>query len=461
MSRPPGATRTVADWVVSSPSRDLPSAVLEQAKRHIIDTVGVTVAGAQSPAANIVGHWAITQDAGGRSTVLGRGAAVSARTAALVNGVAAHALDFDDQSYSELGHASTVVLPAALAACEDAGLGGRALIVAYLAGMEVAGKLGAAMNPDLFRRGWHTTGVVGALASAAACAVPLQLTGRQAADALGIATVRAGGMRANNGSLTKAYQAGQAAEAGIVSAQLAQHGLDASPDILGAPDGLIQIVNDGVFSADPLDHLGAPFDVLDPGVMVKRYPACSALATVLDAVFDLAATADLRPENVDEIRCTMTPLAFHSVPITTPETPYQGKFSAPFCLAAAIVTGRVDLNTFTTRTFHDERIWHLMDRVELVADPGRGWAPPDAPEEATVRVTTTDGRQLERHCAHPVGSPSNRMSDAALEEKFLLCTSPVLGREYVGTLLDHLWQLESLSDLTSVHRLTRPLGTGV
>lgn len=438
-------------------AREAPREVVEQAKRHIIDTVGVTVAGAHSPAAEVVHGWATARDTGGRSSLLGRAEPASASTAALVNGVAAHALDFDDQSYSELGHSSTVVLPAALAACEDAGLDGRSLVAGYLAGMEVAGKLGQAMNPELFRRGWHTTGVLGALAASAACAAVWGLTGERTANALGIATVRAGGMRANNGSLTKAYQAGQAAEAGIVAVELALRGLDSSPDILGAPDGLVQIANGGIFSDDPLDHLGAPFDLVDPGIMVKRYPACSALATVLDAVFDMMATADVGPDDIDEIHCTVTPLAFHSVPIVIPDTPYQGKFSAPFCIAAAFVTGRVDLDTFDRRTLDDARVRRLMDRVTLTPDPQRGWAPLEAPEGTTVRVTTTGGAQIERTCAHPVGSPANPISDAALEDKFLRWSTPVLGRARAGALLDRLRELENLEDLRPIRELMRPL----
>lgn len=432
----PTLAEVVADWVVGCGPTSVPAAVAERAGVHILDTVGVMAAGAGSPAGTTFRSWLLGR-AGTPATASAVGIPdpVDAPTAALYNGICAHALDLDDQNYAVPGHSSTVVLPAVLAAAEDAGADGAALAAGFVVGTEVACRLGMALDPHHFQRGWHATATVGVFGAAAGCAAVYGCTAPEVVHALGLAAVHAGGIRANNPTMAKAYHVGQVAQAGVLSVQLAKAGVSASPTILEGRDGFAQTYNGGQLDPAPLHALGNPFALVEPGIMVKRYPACSGAAAAVDALLDVVRRTGLQPEDVRTVDCELTPLARAGMPNDQPETALAARFSLPYTLAAALLRGDVDIDAYTPETFADPGIHALAARVNVHTDPDAEWAPESGPEAATVTVHTSHGQTYEERRLQPHGAPADPLTREELEHKFLHCTRRVLADDDAAALL--------------------------
>src|SRR5256712_5056218 len=231
------ATARLAEFVVKTTLRDCPEAAIVQVRRAALDTLGVTLAGAGEPAA--VGVRGVVRAEGGTPlcTVFGTSLRTSPTWAALANGVAGHAHDFDDTNFALMGHPSVPLLATALACAEAETADGRAVVLGYLLGFEVSATLGSALNPDHYTRGWHATSSIGTLGCAAAAARILGLEPDQVRHALGIAASLASGLKENFGSMTKPYHAGHAARNGVWAALLAREGFTASDTALEGKQG--------------------------------------------------------------------------------------------------------------------------------------------------------------------------------------------------------------------------------
>lgn len=423
-------TAQLAAWSAEFPSSAIPEPTRTRATHHILDTFGAIVAGAVHPIpAMLLG----TGDAQGRTsggTIIGRAGLYRFEDCALVNAVSGHVLDIDDQSYSLMGHASVVVLPAILAAAEEAGVSGREVVDAFVIGVEVACKLGEALNPTHFRAGWHTTATVGAFGAAAACARIWKRPSQDVANAFGLVPIMAGGLRANNGTGAKSFQAGQAAQAGIKAVNLTRAGLDATHRVLEAQDGFVSTANAGSFDPSVLARLGDPFDLDSPGVMIKRYPCCSGLGAAIDAVKELRSGAPIDLAAIVRIECRVTPLAYRSLPYRIPQSGLQGKFSAPFTLAAAFIDGDVTNDTYRDDRTVDPDTRRLAELVELTCDETGGFAPSTGPEGAIVSITTGDGAVRTAIVPQPIGGPARPVDWDTLLDKFRTCAEPVVGSRW-------------------------------
>ena len=259
-------TRSIAEFIVSSRLDDIPARAREAAKRAMIDCLGVSLAGSREPCARIITR--LVGDAGGRpeATVIGTGLRVPATEAALANGTAGHALDYDDwhgRTGHFLGHASVALLPAILAVGEKVGASGARALESYAVGFEVGAKVGVALTSAHYVRGFHTTGTLGALRAAGAAAKVLGLTAEQTRHALGIAASQGSGLRANFGTMTKPFHAGHAARAGVLSGLLARDGFSASPDVLDGPLGVFAVFGEDLKRGQTvvLEKLGEPWEL--------------------------------------------------------------------------------------------------------------------------------------------------------------------------------------------------------
>ncbi|HEY7293731.1 MAG TPA: MmgE/PrpD family protein, partial [Dehalococcoidia bacterium] len=326
-------TRGYARFVTETGYERLGDAAVTAAKRAILDTLAVTIAGSVEPAARIALDLVRALGGSLQATVIGADERVSVTQAALVNGVAGHALDYDDVNYSLGGHPSVPLLPAVLALAEQLGAGGREALRAFVLGFEVECKLGRTQGASHYARGWHATSTHGTIGAAAAAAVLLGLTAEQTAMALGIAGSMAAGSRQNFGTMTKPLHPGRAAEAGLTAAMLAQRGFTADESMLEAPLGFIRL-----FSAaedhDPsvaLEKLGEPWEIVSPGIAVKKYPCCYNTHRALDGVLALRDEAGIAAEEVEavEVRLPVTSAAPLIHP--RPQTGLEGKFSMQYC----------------------------------------------------------------------------------------------------------------------------------
>jgi 2-methylcitrate dehydratase PrpD len=425
----------LAEWASGASFASLPHAVVEATVRSVVDLVGVAVAGTRTDLAGVLRAGSRGGRPGAGATVVCGGSGWDPERAALVNGALGHVLDFDDTSRALIGHPTTVVFPAVLGASElllgerGRDVPGAELVVGCAVGVEVAARLGRVVNPAMFQAGWFTTAVLGAIGAAAGAARVLGLDPGRTASALGLAGGLAGGTRANNGTMGKAYLAGAAARSGLEAALAARCGLAAAPDVLSGGDGLAWAharLALGPEALEALEDLGQRFEAQNPGLVLKRYPCCSAAAAPVDALLELLAEEGLSADAVVRVACRSTGLAARSLPFERPRSWREAQFSLPYCLAAAWTRGRLGLDAFSDAAVRDPGVEDAMGRVEVSFDledeTGRS-------EAALVAVWTRDGRRVERLVPYAAGSPERPLGEDELRDKFLSCAGTRWGTE--------------------------------
>jgi 2-methylcitrate dehydratase PrpD len=429
-----------------------PPAARQTAARALLDTVGVTLAGAAEPAARIVQHM-VAQNTGGACCVLGTGLRANAGDAALANGTAAHALDYDDMCFVSLAHPSAPLVAAALAAAEGAGATGRALLDAYVVGFELEGRLGRAMNPRHYQRGWHCTSTLGTIGAAAAASRLLGLEACATGHALAIAASAASGLKENFGSMVKPLHAGLAARNGVVAALLAQAGMTASAAAIDGPQGFLAAMDSERPSLEPFAaDLGVRWEIVDTGITVKLYPSCAGTHPALDALLDLQRREAFGADEVEAIEVGVDPIVPTILLYDRPANGLEGKFSMPFCAAAALVNGRVGIETFAADTLRDPAILAMQARVTMHIDPTLDAAAPSL-TQAKVTVRLRDGRTWTTSANGARGYPEHPASDEELATKFTSCATQTLSAEQAADALTQLRAIESVEDIRTLTML--------
>lgn len=450
-----GATLRLAEFIAKSRWEDLPPAAVAAAKRAILDSVGVMLAGSVEPPAVILQRVAASEGGSPLCTVLGTRLRTGGAWAALANGIAGHALDFDDMNFALLGHPSVPVLAAALAAGELSHADGRALIHGFLVGFEVETTLGETMNPAHYAHGWHATSTLGTVGAAAASARLLGLEPVETRNALAIAASEASGLKENFGTMTKPFHAGHAARNGILAALLAREGFTGAEIALEGPQGYLRVFGSQKEEITvALDGLGSPWKILSTGVAVKPYPSCACTHSIIAALLELRRTHAVRPEAVLEVTVGVNALVPNMLIHGSPRTGLEGKFSAEFCAALALVDGRVCIASFRDERTADPAIRSLMGRVKMVVDPS---IPGDLEHHVwtRVRVRLTDGRTLEISPREVPGHPRVPLSRDELVAKFTDCAGRVLPRDRVESVTEMLEGLDGCPDLRSLTAILR------
>jgi len=440
------ATARLGDFVTdASPPGDART----RAAIAVLDTVGVSLAGASEPASLIVRH--VVEDEGGDAcTVFGTRVRASMSGAALANGTAAHALDYDDMCFVSLAHPSAPLAPAILAAAESARLTGRAVLDAYVIGFEIEARLGRLMNPRHYQRGWHCTSTLGTLGAAAAVSRLLGLDATAAGHALAIAASEASGLKENFGTMVKPLHAGLAARNGVLAALLAKAGMTASERALDGPQGFLHALDsEGAGLDRAIADLGARWEIVDTGITVKLYPSCAGTHPSLDAILDLRRRERFTADDVERIDVDVDAIVPTILIYDRPATGLEGKFSLPFCAAAAVVFGRVGIDTFEAASLTNPAVASLMPRVAMRVDSSLdAGAPPLT--QARVHVRLRDGRVLTQHASGARGYPAQPASDDELDAKFLACAGRALSEAACRRALELLRRLDTLDDMRTL-----------
>lgn len=353
----------------------------------------------------------------GFARIWGRREATTVEGAALLNGTAAHVLDFDDASSPMSGHPSVALLPALMALGEVRDISAGRLASGYVVGLEIACKLGKALATTHYDRGWHMTSSVGTIAAAAACAHLLGLDVPATVSAIGLAVAQTAGTRANFGFDAKSFQAGQCGAAALRAVLLAERGFSASSSAIDGPAGYTSLYSGSEDISAELLKLGElPLEIERSGVEIKKYPACYAVHRALDGLFELKKEFGLKLDDIESVEIEtsyggLSPL-IRSAPINCTEA----KFSMGYAIAAALEDGVIGLSSFTDAAVHRPRLQSFIERVsasEAVGDMTPRWA--------SVSVRTKDGRLLSTHVDTLRGAPSNPLSDQELIEKITDC----------------------------------------
>src|SRR5690349_10125619 len=425
---------------------DLPPQAVHWAKVGVLDTVGVTLAGSAEPAAQILG--AIVAPGAGARLVLGSADRTSALDAALTNGTAAHALDFDDCNNTLGGHPSAPILPALFALADERPTDGRTFIAAYVAGFETECKLALGVNFHHYTKGWHATATLGVHGAAAAACHLLGLDARRTATALAIASSLASGIKANFGTMTKPLHVGHCARSGLFAALLAERDFTANAGAFEHNQGFLDVFNGpGTYdTAGILAHWGAPFDIVAPGIAIKQYPCCGSTHPALDVMLDLVRRHDLRAEVVARIECWTHARRLEHTNRPDPQSGLEAQFRVQYCLARALTDRAIRIEHFEEDAVRDSVVRAVLPRVHAAAYTTAQF-PADNHYGAAVEVTTTDGNVVAGRIDEAAGRTSGKpLPRERLREKFDNCVARALPRSRIAVLADTIERLDTVAD---------------
>jgi 2-methylcitrate dehydratase PrpD len=430
----------------------LPTEVVERIKLFVLDTLGVIAAAAEAPGIPEMNRLLLGWEGAGPSTMLIGKGRVAPPTAALANGAAAHAMDFDDNHDPGRVHCYAVILPAVLAAAEArGGVSGRDFITALATGVELQARLGLAA-PTSMSRGWHPTTVMGSLGAGAAAARVLDLRDGQFSDAVGLAYHQASGTRQalNDAVLAKRLGAGFASRSGTVAAFLAAAGLTGPTRFLEGEAGLFRLYEGGNVLPDALlQDLGQRWEIMTHSM--KPYPCCRCTHNVI-AIGQALHRECLSPQDIDSVVIGMSQTNEKIV-----GEPYDvgrnstvhAQFNACYCFATALIHGKVDLATFQPPQISDPAVSALAARTRVVVDDAIAT---DAMSPTRVTILRKDGQRIERFLEFMEGSPEQPMSDDEAIAKFSSCLEVGLGAapKVIKTLADKVLDLENCADVTEI-----------
>jgi 2-methylcitrate dehydratase PrpD len=452
-----GATEKIARFIVDTGYKSIPRDTVEKAKRTALDCVGAALAGVSEPVSQTITGYVKKLGGPAQASVLGAGVKVSVADAALANGCIAHALDYDDCGV-KIGHPSVLVLPAVLSLGEHLGASGQDILTAYILGLEIEGKLALHADFKLMQARLNHQTWYGSIGAAAACAKLLRLDAGKTRMALGIAGNFACGLSANHGSMAGAMAAGNACRNGVIAAQMAQEGITANPNIIEAKNGFYDtLVGPGHYDAERMaDGLGKPFYIESPGIGLKKYPSCYHTHRALDGIFQLLDEHRLGDKDVAEVDVGTSERAMRVLAFTEPATPYQAKFSMPYCIAAAVVDHQVTLETFTDHKFGDRDIIETRKKIHLSFPdvpiwPGLADVGPDTEFVGNpVTIRTTDGRTYNARVDIPRGDPALPLSDDELLVKYRDCGRSQLRPEDIERSVGLVLGLERVADIATL-----------
>jgi len=455
-------TDAVVEFVLGTEYEDVPEDVRVIMRRCFVDGAGLMVAGSTEESGRIIQNY--LREIGGEpeARVFGTSMVAPAHLAALANGVAGHAMDYDDTQlssypdrvYGLLTHPTCPVMPAAFALAEALGATGQELLAAFALGFEVECKVAEAIRPDHYVKGFHSTGTIGAIGAATAAAKLMGLDERQLRMCYGIVCSESAGLRANFGTMTKPYHCGRAAENGVVAARLAAGGYSADPAIFDGRWGFFQIMGGGRDEDHIVGKLGAPWSAVDPGVSIKPYPCGSLSHPAMDAARDLILENDVRPEQVRELRFGTTSRVLEPLRYAEPQNELEAKFSLQFGFAALLLERAAGIAQYRDEVVRRPDVVEMMKKVRAFMDEdieAQGYAL----IRGRVEIELEDGTVHEKMSEISRGTPQRPMDREELFGKFTECAGLAYESDQIALIEAMLYKIDTLEN---IHGLIELLG---
>jgi len=436
-----GITAKLAAFITGTDEARIPGEVYEHAKVAFMDWVAVTLGGKDDPLVKKLMDFAEMEGGHAQATLLGHGMKKTVSQAALINGSASHALDYDDTLVSFLGHPSVTVFPSLLALSEWMGKSGREMLTAYLIGVQAGGTIGACASLDHYMAGWHATSTLGHMASAAACARLLGLDERQTRHALGIAGTQASGLKRVFGTMCKPFHAGRASQSGLMAALLARDGFTSAEDILEGPQGFFQALQ-GKVNELVLGMLGLGWDVVN--LSQKYHASCHATHSPLEAAQAVVREGNVPLEQIREIRVHSSQMALDAAGKTQPATGLEGKFSIAYCVANALLRGETGTRAFTDEKVGDPTVRALMAKVRVSLNPEMKAL------ESRVEVETQDGTVRSGFSDILQQIPPLDVKQDRVRRKFLDLCAPVVGERQADVLAAEIRGMDSVPNVRAL-----------
>ncbi len=440
----PPVTRQLARYVVGSQRSDMPEPVRREAIRSILNWVGCAVGGSNHETVDCA-LAALSEFSGPpQATVLGRSERLDIFHAALLNGISSHVLDYDDTHLKTIIHPAGPVASALMALVERRPTTGPDFLHAFILGVEVECRIGKAVYPAHYDAGWHITGTAGIFGAAAATGRLLGLTEQQMTWALGTAATQAAGLREMFGSMCKSLHVGRAAQNGLAAAILASRNFTSSERGIEAPRAFAYVLSPERDFGAITSGMGKTFEILEN--TYKPFPCGIVIHPVIDGCLQLRSQHGLEPGQIEGISLKVHPLVLELTGKKTPGSGLEGKFSVYHSAAVAIVRGKAGLKEFSDEAVGNPAVMALRDRVTATSDQAV------REEEAYITIHMKDGKTVEKHVEHAVGSLERPMSDADLENKFRGLADGILPEQRQEELIRLCWSIESLKDAASIAR---------
>ncbi len=431
---------------------DLPEEAIFWAKQAIMDTVGVTFAGAHEPTTRIPATLPGVAVADGPCLVFGDNKRTDPMSAVLINGIASHALDYDDVSPVLGGHPSAVVVPVIIALGEMNGITGRDAIAAYVAGFEVEARIGRGVNFAHYEKGWHPTTTLGIFGTVTAAARILKLDEAQTATALAIAVSLASGVKANFGTMTKPLHVGQCCRNGVFATLLAQNDFTANPGAFEHKQGFFEVFNGpGTYDAAKIfANWADPLEVLEPGLGLKQFPCCGSTHMAITMMLQLVEKYRLTPESIRRIQVYSHAQRLPHTNRPTVTSALEAKFSVQYCVARALMHGKVSIAHFEGDAWADKEAQRLLKLVDVAPHPTMT----DKPWCAEVIIETVDGKTLSEKTEYLMGrGKPNPMSETEMRVKFEDCVNRILPADQTARLFERLGDFEKIGNLRDLTAL--------
>lgn len=449
-------TLRLADHVRAISQKHLSSRAMSIARTGMIDTIGVTLAGVPESCTRILLKTPGVATAPGRALIFGTETRTSALDAALINGIASHALDYDDFSSDFGGHQSVPLVAPLFALAEERGANGMQILLAYVAGMEALIRLARAVNFVHYDKGWHPTSTLGVFGAAAACGHLIGLDRERLATAFALAASMSSGLKANFGSMTKPFHVGHCARNGLLAVLMAEQGFEARHGVMEHKQGFLDVYNGpGLYDVEKIfTDWANPLEVEAPGIALKQFPCCGSTHPAIAMMLKLVKEEGITPADVTKIEILPHARRMPHTDNPWPVTPLQAKFSVQYAVVRALLSGAPKINHFEGTASLEPDVQRLLGITSAAPHPDM---PRDGKDQwgAEVIVTTIDGRRLSRRVNQMVGrGGDNPMSSAELWEKFADCAERGIPRSNIAPLFD---KLESFEELRDIHEVTRLL----
>ena len=449
----PNATQTVleqiAERIVSFDLNAITPQAIMLSRTAIIDTLGVTLAGAIEPCTTNLLRTPGVASAPGVCTIFGTSQKTSALDATFINGTASHALDYDDFSQPMGGHQSAPLVAPLMAIAEERGASGLELLQSYVVGIETEIRLARGVNFYHYDKGWHPTATLGVFGAAAAAGHMLKLDAKKQTIALAIAASFASGIKANFGTMVKPLHVGQCARNGLLAALMADAGYDANPEALEHHQGFFNAFNGkGNYDASLIfENWANPLEVLSPSMGLKQFACCGSTHPAVTMALQLRQQETFSPQDIEKVDIMPHRRRLPHTNNPDPQTPLAAKFSVQYAVARALVDGAVRLDDFEGDAHFDSKVRAIMAKTTAMPHPDM---PDDSPDQfgAEVIVALKDGRTVSRRINSLVGRGGDYpLTSEELWEKFNDCAKRVLPVNDIPALFAKLEKLEQIKNI--------------
>ncbi len=442
-----GVTRVMADWVANTSWNDIPPAVRHEAKRALVNYMAVALAGCHDPAIEKAASLYQRFSANETASIVGRSERMDMLNAAALNAMSANVFDFDDTHIPTIIHPTAPVAAALFALAETTPLSGEALLLAFVLGVEVECRIGNAISPEHYQRGWHITSTCGVFGAAAAAAKAMGLSGQQVVWAIGNASAQAGGLVETLGTMSKSISVGNAARNGLLSALLAKDGFSGPDAPLEGARGFLAVAATRPDLAALTTDLGAVWALLSN--TYKPYPCGVVLNPVIDACLDLNRSAQWTFDDIERVEITGHPLLRERTDRPNVRSGRESQVSAQHAVAVTLATGKASLAEFSDRAVADPRSKSFASKVRFFDDAS--WPV----ESAQVSVVLRSGETVSRRIHASRGSLAAPLADVELATKLReLATYGGSGVE-AQPLIDALWRFDSAASAGSLMEIAR------